>query len=535
MTREEIAKLELGNTKVSPQVARRLTFVFLALLVGTVVWQGLFDGGLPYAFRLAELVPAGGGLPTEASIQGFEDEIEERSILRKRLRRNVQRRLFRSGLGNEDVVVGRRWWLFYTPDVDYVTGPGFLEPRRLARLEREHRFGGRQPDPVRAIVAFRDALKERSVELVVLPVPVKPQLAHAKLPGGDHLTEDERLRNPSEFEFLSRLDEAGVRTVEVGSELLPDRVTGEPSYIRTDTHWNPAGMARVARTVADELVDAGLVERLEEGLYRTEPAKALALGDVSAMLDLGMMGSDWLATKVDIERVVDSAGEPWTPTPGTDVLLLGDSFTNIFSLGEMGFGDAAGLAEHLSLALGRPLDRIARNAGGAYAAREAFALELRRDPARFAETRVVVYEFAMRELAQGDWKLLELPDAGAGADRAQAIPVEKGRVEIHATITQITRPPDPGSVPYKDAVIALHLTDVTAPAEAPTELVVFAYGMRDRHWTALAKLDVGDAVVVDLVPWEDVEAELGGLNRIELDDPDFTLIDLPLYWMEEPR
>ena len=84
--------------------------------------------------------------------------------------------------------------------------------------------------------------------------------------------------------------------------------------------------------------------------------------------------------------------------------MLGDSFANIYSLASMGWGDSAGLVEHLSYALGRPVDRILQNDDGAFATRDI----LRRDgPARLAGKRVVIWQFAARELAFGDWRVIE--------------------------------------------------------------------------------------------------------------------------------
>lgn len=90
------------------------------------------------------------------------------------------------------------------------------------------------------------------------------------------------------------------------------------------------------------------------------------------------------------------------------MLLLGDSFANIYALGSMGWGASAGLAEQLALALNRPVDAIRRNDAGAHATREMLALELARGCNRLAGKKVVVWEFAARELAQGDWKFLDL-------------------------------------------------------------------------------------------------------------------------------
>ena len=115
---------------------------------------------------------------------------------------------------------------------------------------------------------------------------------------------------------------------------------------------------------------------------------------------------------VKIKQVFQADGRPWRPDPQSDVLLLGDSFSNIYSLGGMGWGSGAGFAEHLSLALGRPLDKLVINAGGAYTTRQALARELARGTNRLAGKRLVIYEFAMRELAEGDWKLIRLPWLG---------------------------------------------------------------------------------------------------------------------------
>ncbi len=86
------------------------------------------------------------------------------------------------------------------------------------------------------------------------------------------------------------------------------------------------------------------------------------------------------------------------------MLVLGDSFSNIYSLGSMGWGESAGFAEHVSYALGRAVDRIVQNDDGAYATREQLQ---RGGPERLAAKRVVIWQFAARELASGDWKVIK--------------------------------------------------------------------------------------------------------------------------------
>jgi alginate O-acetyltransferase complex protein AlgJ len=100
------------------------------------------------------------------------------------------------------------------------------------------------------------------------------------------------------------------------------------------------------------------------------------------------------------------------------VLLLGDSFTNVFSLEPMGWGEGAGLGPQLARALGRDVDVLAQNDSGAFATRQLLWNALAGGEDRLAGKQVVVWEFASRELAVGNWKPLDWararPEAGGG-------------------------------------------------------------------------------------------------------------------------
>jgi alginate O-acetyltransferase complex protein AlgJ len=120
------------------------------------------------------------------------------------------------------------------------------------------------------------------------------------------------------------------------------------------------------------------------------------------MLDLADGATAFQAETVWLRRVLQPDGSPWRSSRDADVLLLGDSFSNIYSLESMAWGTSAGFAEHLSLALQRPVDRLVQNDEGAFATRAM----VQRDPARLQGKRVVIYQFAVRELSQGDWKVL---------------------------------------------------------------------------------------------------------------------------------
>jgi alginate O-acetyltransferase complex protein AlgJ len=137
------------------------------------------------------------------------------------------------------------------------------------------------------------------------------------------------------------------------------------------------------------------------------------VGDIVDMLKLTDGQTVFPPRTVTIHQVHDAAGAEWEPDAKGDVLLLGDSFSNIYSLEQMGWGSAAGFGPQLAFALGRGVDVIAQNDSGAFATRQALARELAGDPQRLAGKRVVIWEFASRELAVGDWKAVDWTAASA--------------------------------------------------------------------------------------------------------------------------
>jgi alginate O-acetyltransferase complex protein AlgJ len=203
------------------------------------------------------------------------------------------------------------------------------------------------------------------------------------------------------------------------------------------------------------------------------------------------------------------------------VLLLGDSFSNIFSLEAMGWGTAAGLAEQLSFALGRPIDRLVQNDNGAFATREALARDLARGRDRLAGKLVVIYQFATRELTEGDWRLIDLDPrpTPAAAARTVLTPEPGQTLRVQGRIRQLTPAPRPGTVPYRDHIIAVDLADIdTGAAGSGSEALVYLSSMEDNIWTAAARLVVGQTIALTLRPWAEVAPDLDGITRSELSE-----------------
>jgi SGNH hydrolase-like domain, acetyltransferase AlgX len=457
-------------------------------------------------------------LPRGAELKAAEKELETESVVSEWLLPRVQSFLSTTlGAGNEQVYLGRDSWLFYRPDVEYLTGPPFLAP---ATFRHRIQAAAVQPDPVKAIVAFRDQLAVRGINLVLLPVPTKPGIEPERL--SFRARAEELLENESFAEFQRQLSAAGVRVFDP-APLLMDRKAGSndlPQFLEKDTHWRPEAMEYVASRLAWFLNSAE--PNGSTGSLQISPKEVSGRGDIARMLKLPPENRNLDAPQTVPVRQVTDRDNPWRPTRDADILLLGDSFANIFSLAGLGWGESAGLAEHLSAALGgRPLDCILRNSDAAFATREILSRELARGKDRLAGKKWVIWEFATRELAFGDWKMLEMKLGQPGPTKF-FVPKAGEPATATGTIEAISAVPRPGSVPYQDHILALHLSDLTVEGRDENEtLEAFVYGesMRDNILTPMAHLRPGDRVTLRLRPWTDVSDRYEKINRSEIDDP----------------
>jgi alginate O-acetyltransferase complex protein AlgJ len=559
-TREEIAQREIGRTDVSPGLARLLTVLFLFTLAIPPAVQLASDLTTEEPRRVPSCLELFGKLPTVARVyeqtdgsawqklttanrhlrhdlDEYERQLEDRSLLTRHLLGPTQHALTAwTGLGNEKVYVGRDGWLFYRPDVDYLTGPGFLGP---AMLLRRKRAGSDQstpsaPDPRPAILEFHEHLARRGITLIVMPTPGKAAIHPDKL-SSRIARSAAPLKNRSFDQFQRELQAAGVLVFDP-APLLAERAKASPEssqFLQVDTHWTPAAIQFVADQLAVFIDHNCPLPEQSPAKFVEHANQVEHLGDTAVMLHLPADQSLFARESVAIRQITGPNGMAWTPDEAADVLLLGDSFTNIFSLPEMKWGTGAGLAEQLAFALQRPVDRLAQNDGGAHGVRQSLQREMAGGRDRFALKRVVIWQFAARELAFGDWKRIPLPERGStSSDGVREF--GKDEVLIQGTVRAAAGAPQPGSVPYREAVTALHLDEVwDATGEFKhREIVVYLWGLRDNQLTPAARFTPGQKISLRVVPWSAVSKQYERFNRIELDDPDFRLVELPTYWGE---
>ncbi|HYJ05364.1 MAG TPA: hypothetical protein VEX43_09535 [Chthoniobacterales bacterium] len=535
LTREEEAEMALKNTTFTPGSRPLLILLFLLIILFVPAIQFAVELRAPHGdgrlgtFNIYTAYPAWEKiravrsprdlwrlLPRAAELKAVEEQLESESVVSEWLLPRVQSVLAgKLGVGNEQVYLGQNGWLFYRPDVDYVTGPPFLDP---ATIRRRTLAGTMQPDPVKAIVAFRDQLAARGIELIAVPIPMKPGVEAEKLSA--RAEDTTVLQNASFADFTARMQEAGIRLFDPAPALTERRTAAakSPHYFQTDTHWRPETMEFVANKLAAFIQAAGITSQTA---FQVSAKEVSGVGDIARMLKLPETQSVYRPETVTIHEVL-AGNAPWRPSKTADILLLGDSFSNIFSLGALGWGESAGFAEHLSRALGdRPLDTILRNSDAAFATREMLSRELSRGRDRLAGKKLVIWQFAARELAFGDWKMLEMK-LGEPMPAKFFVPKPGEAVVMSGTIEAISNVPRPGSVPYADHILALHLSDLTpegSDRNDDLEALVYIESMRDNVLTPAARFRPGDRVTLRFRPWADVADQYEKINRSEIDDP----------------
>lgn len=391
----------LIRTDVSPAVARSMIVLFLGMLFGVPLAQVAFElrgGQRPGVLDLC----SSGRFPTRSDLKQYEDALQEQSRAVRFFQPRAQELLTAwGGCGTTQVVIGRDGWLFYRPGIDSVTGQGFLEPQTLRRRVRNWRDVAvtetMTPDPRPAILEFQHQVRAAGAQLILLPIPDKASLQAAQL-GGRRVSAAPP-QNSSFAQLVQELRSAGIKVFEPAPAVVRP---SEIRYLAQDTHWTPQWMTEVACALAAE-IRPHLETSARQDLHFASETVA-GVGDLTEMLRLTEQQMLFAPQSVTIQRVLDAAGHPVRADAQAQVLLLGDSFTNIYSARQMGWGEGAGLAEQLAYHLGQPIDWIARNDAGAYATREMLSSQMAQGRNRLVGKRVVIWQFAARELAVGDWR-----------------------------------------------------------------------------------------------------------------------------------
>lgn len=490
----------------------------------------------------------------DRSVRQLERSLEDNALLNPRSLTGIRGLLVSMGLrslGNVDLGGSHRSLgprpLFFRPDIEHLTGPGFLVPETLARRGGDRDFvaegpeGVAQPDPRIAILDFAKQLKQRGIDLIVVPTPSKAAFADSWTSGTartDSVGSPDVLRNASFGQFVDELRAAGVTVFDVADALqtLGGQQPDQPRYLSKDTHWTPSAVQAVAEELAARIRQRQSFPDSPRQWQRESPKQVFNTGDLAQLLQLPDFAG-WNRpeeTSVQPVRCIPTAGDP--AGIAAPILLLGDSFTNIYDSEELGWGTDAGLADQLACELQVGVHAIAVNGGGASAARQRLFRDLASGRWSLNHCRVVIWQFAERELSQGNWPLLMIPEERGQQSLAT---VDSGKVDwlsLRGRVRAATTVSAPRQRPYPDAIICVHMDDVTTSGTAVPggEALVYTWGVRNREVVQGSQFVPGQTVNLRVSDWEEVRSRYERFQRVDLDDPEFRLVDLPIYWLESP-
>ncbi len=508
---------------ISRRAAWALVLTFLLLLgVPPLVqdWRELRKGASGW-WPARELVRAVAGTdhphqPIEERLRGFDaglSRLEFTQPPRQWAQQIVTTALRR---GNDRTFLGQDGWLFYRPEIQALIGygPVLAEPHSVSRdpalLDWE--------PPLAPIREFALALRERGVALWLVPVPMKPSLYPEKLTGQ---ASPSPVRHPDTPRFYASLAATGLRVIDLADGLWALKTndpTAGPVYLRDDTHWTPRGMAWTAGELARQVRHEAWFAALPPVAYPNFPAVTTPVRGFGDLVEkLGARAPEQLfePASLTLTHWPDPAGGPPAPPDReSPIVLLGDSFVNIFDDPGLGFAPSslppgqrigAGLAAHLAQALQRPLDVHAVNGEGATGVRRWLA---GRGDSALRSKKLVIWVLSERDLILSrslakanrvEWKTTPI-----AADPALPSPnATASEIVVEARLLEKSATADPASANYANALYTARYEIIrTVSGQALTgPLEVAHWNFRQRQVQPTARLTAGRLYRLTLKPW----------------------------------
>lgn len=308
--------------------------------------------------------------------------------------------LFREGLPG--VVVGERGMLFTAEEFTALP---------TARAEAE-----RAREVAEFVAAVETRLAELGVELVVVPLPAKARLYRQYLGRYGFPPEAEERYSA----FLATLASAGVDHLGLMPVLAEDSAHGQEEsssespidppvdavshFLRTDTHWTPAGAEAAAAAVAEYVKAAGYLQQVPTQEFTVEFGELQTYeGDLLNFIPLGPFRGQLQPAPDRIQSFELQAG----PAPGlglfdtaaVPVVLVGTSYSA---------GAAWGFDAFLQVELQAEVLNLAEEGRGPFPPMVAY---LGSDTLREAPPQLVIWEIPERYLPYAE--LPELPELPA--------------------------------------------------------------------------------------------------------------------------
>lgn len=302
---------------------------------------------------------------------------------------------------NAPVVEGADGWLFATAELRHLTAGEFWGDR-AASVSRASK--PEWADPQVAIEDFMKRLAARGIELLLVPVPPKALIYSDKITG----TSLAALPTPH-GRFYDRLRDRGVEVLDVTSDFLSERSRsgGQQLYCRTDSHFSPEGGRLIAGRIAARIRESAWFSWNGKAAVETAADLLTLTGDLGRLLKPDNPPSE----RLPIRTIRFSGGS--AVSIDSPILLLGDSHALVFHVGEDLHARNAGLADHLAVELGVPIDVLGVRGSGATPARLSLYRRASENPGYLDRKKIVVWIFAARDFTEAlnGWRPLPIEPA----------------------------------------------------------------------------------------------------------------------------
>ena len=152
---------------------------------------------------------------------------------------------------------------------------------------------------VRAIVHFRDQLKERGIEVLVVPVPGKPSV-HPEMLWWTAGRKGSGFSSPT-LALMQKLYAKGVSGVDLLDRFhrAREEKRGDELYLAQDTHWTPEGASLAGEAVAEKLRSLGWAPEPTVD-FQSRMVRVRRYGDVLEMIEPGSSQDHFPYEEVDM-------------------------------------------------------------------------------------------------------------------------------------------------------------------------------------------------------------------------------------------
>ncbi len=480
--------------------------------------------------------------------------------------------------GSQKVFVGYDGWLYYNADLKALTGYGPLKQEPFSVMKDPAL--AKLPAAGDCIVQFAAQLKERGVKLLFVPVPLKPMIHGESILGEVRRVtapgeQPPYMTHPDAAAFYDWLRKQGVDVLDLTLDMAklrderknfyylestPDnreiaRETEEAlkerkaAFLKQDTHWSYDAMLMVAGKISNHVKATypDAFRPMDRKIVATDGAERSSMGELVKLLDVKRPGELFAPEQEFLRMVPEGTEDRRAP-----MVLLGDSFVNIFHDPSIGFGPAegsvpkedaskpmhAGLAQHLSKELNQPLDIIAQNGRGATGVRQELA---RRYDDEIRAKKLVIWVIAARDVllsrtaahqASIQWDYVRFnPNRGPdAADTPAGAPAPGSSLVVEASLTLKSPNQEVNGTPYRDALhgAVYEITKVMEGELKETRVVGIQWTFKDKVMQPTASLTTGKKYRLTLVPWE-TKKELQGVNLEDQTDD----YESPRYFVEK--